>query len=211
MKVTLAYPKIPDSKGFVPKNFIAFEKYDGTNLHWVWQGKWRAFGTRRDRFSLDDDGIYNFNLAHPGLEESSTIFFRNYAKPLNDLFVKNYDASQIIVFTEFYGEHSFAGIHDSNDDKKLSIIDIKVNDLIIPPNTLVRVYSHSFDVARVVYSGKFTGQFVEDVRNGKFKVNEGVVCKGIHKNILYMCKIKTNAYMEKLKTEFKNNWKDYWE
>jgi hypothetical protein len=47
---------------------IAFEKYDGTNLHWVWEIElgWYAFGTRRRRFDLDEMGMAEFNAAHPG-------------------------------------------------------------------------------------------------------------------------------------------------
>ena len=33
----LVYPKIPDSKNCPHEQCVAFEKYDGTNLHWVWE------------------------------------------------------------------------------------------------------------------------------------------------------------------------------
>ena len=53
-RIKLAYPKIPGSKNSPFKRCIAFEKYDGTNLHWVWEYElgWYGFGTRRDRFDL---------------------------------------------------------------------------------------------------------------------------------------------------------------
>ena len=62
-RVQLAYPKIPDSKNCPNEQCIAFEKYDGTNLHWVWEIElgWYAFGTRRHRFDLDEMGIAEFN------------------------------------------------------------------------------------------------------------------------------------------------------
>src|SRR3712207_8134788 len=36
------------------RSCIAFEKVDGTNLHWDWDREfgWHAFGTRRDDFNL---------------------------------------------------------------------------------------------------------------------------------------------------------------
>jgi hypothetical protein len=43
----LYYPKIPDSKDCPLEQCIAFEKYDGTNLHWTWNGVWTGFGPRR--------------------------------------------------------------------------------------------------------------------------------------------------------------------
>ena len=56
--------------------------------------------------------------------------------------------------------------------------------------------------AKLLYTGKYSGQLVEDIRNNKFKVNEGAVIKGAIRDHTYMVKVKTNAYMERLKTEF---------
>src|SRR5258708_489900 len=66
----LLYPKIPDSKHAGRGRCVAFEKYDGTNLHWTWNAEfgWIRFGTRRDDFDLFGKGIADFHAAHPGLE-----------------------------------------------------------------------------------------------------------------------------------------------
>ena len=54
--------------------------------------------------------------------------------------------------------------------------------------------------------------FAENVREGNYNVNEGVICKGVLKDgQIWMAKIKTKAYMNKLKESFKDKWKDYWE
>ena len=67
-------------------------------------------------------------------------------------------------------------------------------------------------IARVVYKGKLTGKFIDDVRQGKYSVEEGVVCKGASKaGKLWMFKIKTYSYMEKLKQAFQDDWESYWE
>ena len=50
----LYYPKMPASeKAPFGERCIAFEKLDGTNLHYCWDKDfgWHAFGTRRDQFS----------------------------------------------------------------------------------------------------------------------------------------------------------------
>ena len=42
----LHYPKMPDSRRAPGGPCIAFEKYDGTNLHWEWDRDfgWHSFG-----------------------------------------------------------------------------------------------------------------------------------------------------------------------
>jgi hypothetical protein len=53
---------------------------------------------------------------------------------------------------------------------------------------------------------------IEDVRDGKYGVAEGVVCKGgSDPSNLWMVKIKTSAYMQKLKQTFQKDWEAYWE
>lgn len=215
VKVKLAYPKIPDSKNCPSEKCIAFEKYDGTNLHWVWESElgWYAFGTRRDRFDLDDMGIAEFNTAHPGLEDAPGIFIRDFAKNLESLFLQhpNYQCPEITVFTEFFGVNSFAGMHKKDDPKQLVLFDVQTDQGIIIPEEFTRDFG-DFNIARVVYRGKLTGQFINDVRQGKYGVNEGVICKGGNNyDNLWMVKIKTYSYMKRLKDAFKNDWENYWE
>lgn len=214
-KIGLAYPKIPDSRNSPLKNCIAFEKYDGTNLHWVWEPElgWYGFGTRRDRFDLDQQGIKDFNEAHPGLEEAADIFLEKFAEPL-DKFIRDNEkynvATEIMVFTEFFGDNSFAGMHKKDDIKDLILFDVQRDAEMICPEEFVQEFGE-FNIARVVYRGKLTGKFKEDVREGKYNVAEGVICKGGKGADLWMVKIKTYAYLEKLKQAFKENWEKYWE
>jgi hypothetical protein len=212
-KVKLAYPKIPDSKNCPMGRCIAFEKYDGTNLHWVWEVElgWYAFGTRRDRFDLDDVGIAEFNSAHSGLDKAPEIFHRDFANPLEAIFRENprYDCSEITVFTEFFGSNSFAGMHKENDPKQLVLFDVQTDNDIIGPEQFIEDFSE-VNIARVVYRGKLTGRFGDDVREGKYNVAEGVVCKG-SSDRLWMVKIKTYDYMKRLQNAFKDEWKQYWE
>ena len=64
---------------------------------------------------------------------------------------------------------------------------------------------------QVVCRGKLTGRFINDVREGRVDVNEGYVCKGVEAGRVWMAKVKTNAYMDRLKQAFKDDWKTYWE
>jgi RNA ligase len=214
-KINLAYPKIPDSKNSPLQRCIAFEKYDGTNLHWVWEVEmgWYAFGTRRDRFDLDDVGMAEFNAAHVGLEEAPEIFSRNFANPLNEIFRNNpdYQSSEITVFTEFFGTDSFAGRHKKDDPKQLILFDVATDGGMIHPEQFSRDFCQ-LNIPRIVYRGKLTGKFMDDVRQGKYGVGEGVVCKGVsNSDGLWMVKIKTYAYMKKLQEAFRDDWEEYWE
>lgn len=223
MKIPLVYPKIPEPKNCPLKQCIAFEKLDGTNIHWKWNSDkgFYAFGTRRDQFPTDADGTIHFQSSHEGLEPAPSSFDHDFYLDnyLSDH--SKYNKSELIIFTEFFGPTSFAGSHfrkDEWDDYKSVIIDVMKDGKFIPPQEFLDDFTEISEykpaqvhIPKVVYKGKYTGQFVEDVRNGKYNVNEGVVVKGVVDGEVYMTKIKTNAYMEKLKSEFKDNWKDYWE
>jgi LEA14-like dessication related protein len=44
------------------------------------------------------------------------------------------------------------------------------------------------------------------------QIAEGVVCKGMNRDgSVWMVKIKTYAYMQKLKQTFQQDWLNYWE
>lgn len=213
-RIELVYPKIPDSKNSPLEKCIAFEKYDGTNLHWVWEPElgWYAFGTRRHKFDLDRKGIEEFNACHPGLEEAPSIFMRDFARPLEAIFkCIGADGIEITVFTEFLGEKSFAGMHQMGDRKRLVLFDVQIGSDLLDPEMFARDFC-SLNIAKIVYRGKLTGKFMDDVRQGKYGVAEGVVCKGKNRiKGLWMVKIKTNAYMNQLKQVFNDDWESYWE
>lgn len=221
MKISLAYPKIPDGFNCPLNNCWAYEKYDGTNMHFVCnKDGWHSFGTRRNRFSLDSTGIDEFNNDHPGLEEAPIIFNRVYKDVIQ---FQNFNINdEFIIFMEFLGDNSFAGTHQKSDKKKLIIIDAMMNNKLLTQESFVNNFLHyqhpdpiiddEYHIAELLYSGKYNWKFLNDVRTGKFGVNEGVVCKGMLKDgQVYMTKIKTNAYLEKLKAAFQDKWEDYWE
>ena len=219
MKIPLAYPKISDGSNCPLNRCFAFEKCDGTNLHFNWSlsDHWHKFGTRRTEFFFNRDGVKEFNKEHPGLENAIDYFNYNVRDSLTAYFSKHTLSEHHTVFCEFFGPNSFAGQHSKEDaemgNQKLVIIDVSVNNKLLSPQQLIEDFNQfgGIDIAKVIYKGKYSGQFANDVRNGKYPVNEGVVCKGIVDGEVYMCKIKTNAYMERLKMEIKDNWKNYWE
>ncbi len=213
----LHYPKIPGSGAAPTGRCIAFDKLDGTNLHWCWERDfgWHAFGTRREEFNLTAEGVAAFAEAHPGLEEAASVFLSTVAESLDAVLREHPNYSEFTVvkaFTEFVGPNSFAGAHVADDPKQTLLFDLWLDGYgFIAPQQFVSDFGH-LPIPRVVYTGKLTGTFLEAVREGKYGVAEGVVCKGgTGGEDLWMVKVKTYAYLERLKKSFGAKWQDYWE
>ncbi len=199
----LHYPKIPSSRNSPDGRCVAFEKYDGTNLHWDWDRDfgWHSFGTRRDEFNLTEAGVTEFGQKNAHLRQCVEVFQATIALGTEQVFRehKAYKGFQNLkIFTEFLGPNSFAGLHKDGDPKELKLIDVWADPFgMIGPRQFVADFGH-LPIARVVYEGKLTGTFADDVRSGKFGVVEGVVCKGgSGGSDLWMAKIKTHAYMKR--------------
>lgn len=214
MSRKLHYPKIRDSRDFPLGKCIAFEKVDGTNLHFNWQrgDGWTFMGTRRDEFRLDKLGEASFRERHQHLVDAGQVFRKGLCEPLTELLSSDrcHGWNEVAIFAEYVGPHSFAGLHKADDPKQLVLFDVEVNGELVDPFEFVEVFSE-LSIARVVYQGKFTGNFAEAVRQGKYNVTEGVVCKTGSRGNVQMCKIKTNAYQALLKKSFGERWQDYWE
>lgn len=201
------YPSIQNSSK-APRDFCyAFYKYDGSNLRFTWQRKkgWCKFGTRRRLFDETDE-VFG---------EAIPLFMEKVAPDIEPILKKKYrDARQFTVFCEFFGEESFAGQH-KDDEKELRVIDVNVHKKgFIDPNTFVKLFlKEEFEdwAPELIYRGNLNTSFIEDVRNGVYDVNEGVVCKGGKGHDLWMCKIKTKKYLDKLKETYASGWENYWE
>jgi hypothetical protein len=212
----LHYPKIGTTEGCPGGRCIAFEKIDGTNLHWDWDREfgWHAFGTRRDAFDLTPTGVEAFHHAHPGLGRSVALFEAHLAEPLERIFRDAEpfrDVASFKAFTEYAGPRSFAGTHHPGDEAELVLFDVEAEGLgLIGPEAFVEHFGH-LRIPRVVFRGRFTGKLTEDVRKGKFGVAEGVVLKGGATGQVWMAKVKTDAYRARLEASFGQRWQQYWE
>ncbi|OWK47487.1 RNA ligase family protein [Fimbriiglobus ruber] len=211
------YPKMPGSGAAPLGPCVAFEKYDGTNLHWEWDRHhgWFAFGTRSASYPLAPEGETDFAANHTQLHEAPACFRATHAEELAAILARLADAEDFdhaVVFTEFFGPQSFAGLHKDADPKQLVLFDVWASGFgFFGPRRFVNEFA-DVPIARVVYEGKFTGKFAEDVRKGKYPVAEGVVCKGGNGgDDVWMVKIKTYAYQARLKQAFAGKWEDYWE
>ncbi|MBN9414212.1 MAG: hypothetical protein J0I12_02180 [Candidatus Eremiobacteraeota bacterium] len=207
----LHYPKIPSSKHCRLGPCVVFDKLDGTNLHWDWDRDfgWHAFGTRRDSHNLLSEGIQGFERDHPNLRGAAELFERVLASPTAEI-LHDLPVRQAVLFTEFVGPGSFAGSHRAEEPKRLVLFDVSLDSQMLGPEEFLDRLGH-LDIPRVLYRGKFKGQLLEEIYEGKYDVPEGVVIKGGSGEQLWMAKVKTRAYEQLLRKQFGGNWQDYWE
>src|SRR5262249_52942198 len=76
----------------------------------------------------------------------------------------------------------------------------------VPPKDFVSHFGH-LRIPKVVYEGPFSRSFIEDGKEGKYPVVEGVVAKGVHvrrqrkgqsSQEVWMAKVKTRAWLAEL-------------
>lgn len=215
----IEYPSIINSSKAPRKPMIAFEKIDGSNIRIKWTHK-RGFDLFGSRQQLLDS-------SHPNLGGVVALFHDKYKEALEELFKYEWGKTEneIIVFGEYYGPNSFAGLHaDPISKMNFYMFDIlfvkKSYTEFLLPQEFIKL-SPKFEkigipLPKVVYEGNLTDDFIRRVRENEFNLNEGVVCKGTQRlgsfrGKVWMCKIKTNAYLQRLKDRFKDDWNKYYE
>jgi len=76
---------------------------------------------------------------------------------------------------------------------------------LIDPKTFLKLFD-KIKKAEVIYTGNLNEIFIQAIKQGNYSVVEGVVCKGGKGKDLWMRKIKTNSYIQKLKDTFHSKW-----
>lgn len=208
----IEYPSIPNSSKAPRADMAAFDKLDGSNFRAKWTQKqgFNLFGTRTQLIDRNDQFW----------GQMVDIFMRDCAEPLADKFTrdKEYrDEREFIVFGEFYGPNSFAGRHLDTDAKEIAIFDIlrgHKNRKFVPPLDFVHEFQNLVRIPDLIHVGKLNEEFIVSVRRNDQSLNEGVICKGTKPvghavGGIWMCKIKTQAYFDRLKLRFNNEWTKY--
>lgn len=187
------YPTIPYwNNGHFGESCYAFEKLDGSNLR-------AGYSHKR--------GFYKFGSKTQMIDESDPIFGKGislfllkYADTLDFIFKKHYrNVKQITVFFEFFGEKSFAGWHDANDDHDVKIFDVFLEDrnTFIPPREFVLTFPAWF-LPKIYYKGAYNKNLIHQVKEDT-DLAEGVVIKGGKRNV-WMVKAKTNKWFDRLRS-----------
>jgi len=197
-----AYPtisrKIQNTKAYV------FDKLDGSNIRVEWTVKngFNKFGSRKRLLGTDQEIIV----------EAYDLLDDKYQSELKSVFVKQ-RWQKVTCFFEFWGENSFAGFHE-NEEHKLTLIDVNpYKSGIMNPDEFVKLFGH-MSIAKLLYIGNVNQDIVNQVRNSTFEgmTDEGVVCKikTVRKQLSpVMFKIKSNAWLKRLKEYCKGDEKMY--
>lgn len=197
------YPSIINSSKAPRKSCVAFDKLDGSNIRVKYTAK-RGFDLFGSRTQLIDH-------THPHLGEVVALFMRDFAEPLAKIFRDKFpNEREHIVFGEFLGDKSFAGIHVPGDPKRFVMFDVLVghkNSKFMTPREFIKTFGDRVAIPRVVFEGNLSDQFIKDIREGKFDVFEGVLCKGNERSGafaggVWMCKIKTQKYLDMVRARY---------
>lgn len=187
-----SYPSISKNiqKGL---SIYAFAKIDGSNIRAEWSRKrgFYKFGSRNRLLGQDQPIIF----------KSQEIITNHWSDDLSKIFIKN-KWENVICFFEFAGPNSFAGNHQESDDHSVFLIDVNpYKKGILPPKDFLNNFD-KLNIAPILYHGTCNEEFVSSVKNGTLNNMplEGVVCKAKGKNSPIMFKIKSIAWIDKLKS-----------
>jgi hypothetical protein len=191
------YPSIlRDNKGLPTGSQVwLFDKLDGSNLRFEWDHKrgWHLFGTRTQLLKPD----------HPWLGPAIPMFLTHWAAPLENL-ARTQKWQNITAFCEFWGVNSFAGFHFAEDLKHLTLIDIHVYKKgLIAPERFLELCS-SLQIARFLGVRTMSRGLLEEVKTRQLEGMsfEGVIAKAGSGHGRVMQKIKTQAWIDRVKEKF---------
>lgn len=192
------YPSIPASTGQSFRAFQAyvFDKLDGSNLRFQYSKKkgWYKSGTRTRLFDETD----------PVFGNAISLFHNSLAQPLSDI-LKKERCDTAVVFCEYWGANSFAGLHDPNDDMTLTLFDVVIEKQgIVDPKRFLKLFGH-LNIPTFLGQFNWTRDFVNKVWNNEIEgiTLEGVVGKSNSKREgAIMAKAKTKQWVDLVKSRF---------
>lgn len=214
----LQYPSINGiKKSPMGRNCVVFYKYDGSNLRFEWNPKkgWGKFGSRTQLIDR------NAQFLGVGIDLFLNTMADNIIDRLKAEYGKKFSKYQkITAFAELYGSSSFAGTHVEDEPKELKLFDIfRFKDGFLDPVDFVDMFESTNYIAEPLRSCNLNQDLISNIRKGYTPdgielpkhqpIPEGVVCKGNHGGELWMTKIKTLEYLEKLKNFYPKTWEQY--
>lgn len=200
----IEYPHIPSSAKAPREACIAFDKLDGSSI--------RIKYTQKRGFDLFGSRTQLIDAAHPFLGGVVANFKVNFEQSLLKIIKKEWPGErELIVFGEYLGEKSFAGMHEPTDEtRKFVMFDVLFghkNRKFVLPQDFIKLFQGTVEIPRVIYEGDLNDELIKDVQEGKHDVTEGVICKGTQRTgdvrgSVWMAKIKTQAYLDRLFNKF---------
>ena len=185
------YPTIP-RKIQTSEPIYAFDKLDGSNIRAEWSRKrgFYKYGTRKRLLSPDERPL---GLA---VQLINDVYGDELIRRLKDARVDS-----AVCYFEFFGVNSFAGFHEEGDDFEVVLFDVSLfKKGFLPPKEFIK-FTDGLITPDVVYHGNANQEFIDSVRQSTLDdvTYEGVVCKYARKKVIHMFKIKSSAWLTRLK------------
>jgi len=194
----LDYPSIPSALGQqfreIPDADV-FDKKDGSSMRSAWSRRKGWFKHGRRKGLLDS--------SNPLLEDQMPALFNaTLAEPLAKI-AHDSRWETCIVFYEFWGAQSIAGLHFQSDPKFLTLFDVAVgkeDEDFLSPRDFRRAFEDAVPTARYLGRVNWTRGYVDLVRSGGVEgiTFEGVVAKAATRKGIVRAKAKTQAWIARV-------------
>jgi len=193
---------------YIGHHVFGFNKIDGSNFCAEWNRKLSKknsnngitkFGTRNQMINTTSNICYNpFN-------EAINIYNNKYAYNLDKIFNDNKifrGVNTITIYGEFFGPSSFAGKHDWEEPHDVVIFDIFLYKKdFLRPRDFIDIFGH-LDIPKLVYEGLLDESIIQDIVSNIYQVSEGLVLKGVIENKVFMVKVKTQEWLNKVRAMY---------
>jgi hypothetical protein len=179
-------------------NIIAWDKIDGSQIRVEWNRKqgFYKFGSRK--VLIGEDSF---------LKEAIFLIKGTYEQTITNMFKKE-QIERAICFFEFYGNNSAFGQH-IQEPHNVILFDIAPykKGLMLSPDFLRLTSKYDIRTPKILYRGNFTHTLYEAIKNSTLPnmTFEGAVCKGTKDKQPLMFKIKSNAWLTKLRNYCKGD------
>ena len=192
-----SYPSIP--KQVIKNLFIyGFDKLDGSQIRTEWNPKkgFYKFGTKTQ---LIDENSSPFGIAIALIKEK-------YEKDLSQICTsQKYESA--LCFFELWGKNSFAGSHDFKDKMEVTLLDVAPYKRgILGPEEFLYFFG-DLEIPGLLYKGLVSEELFDKVKQSKLEgmTFEGIVAKGTDNKQTVMFKLKSRAWLDKLKKYCKDD------
>jgi hypothetical protein len=181
---------------------FGFDKLDGSCIRIEWNrklSKKSQFTKGFGKFGTRMEMIQNWRNPYT---EAVNLFMDKYSVDLDRIFTDNpicRGNDKITVFCEFLGKNSFAGFHNWEEEHDIVLFDVNLYKRgLMTPNDFIHTFGQ-LDIPKVIYKGILDEHLIRDIQYNKFNLKEGMVLKGVINNRVFMMKVKTWDWLNRVK------------
>jgi hypothetical protein len=199
MKKYLSIPNLNGVPNYQDLYVLAFDKKDGSQIRAQYNKKrgFYKFGTKNE---LIDAKTQPWGIAVP-------LIINKYQEALYTIF-KHHKWDEVNCFFELFGTNSFAGQHSFEEPMDVVLFDVNpLRKGILPPCQFIEIFGE-LDIPLCLYQGFLHDDIIEQIKSSTLPnmTSEGCVAKYLDdNNNTQMVKIKSRAWLERLKILVKNN------